>query len=42
VVVQPTPVPTSAAPQQPVPVTIINNSYNAPAPMSGANALFGR
>jgi hypothetical protein len=31
--------PAAAAPQQ---VTIINNYYNSPSPMSGANSLFGR
>ena len=31
-----------AAQPAPQPVTIINNYYNTPAPMSGANALFGR
>ncbi len=33
-----------AAPAPPAaqPVTIINNYYNAPSPMSGANGLFGR
>ena len=30
----------AAAPAQST--TIINNYYNAPAPMSGANSLFGR
>lgn len=38
---QQTPAPQAAtAPAQPT--TIINNYYNAPAPMSGANSLFGR
>jgi hypothetical protein len=31
-----------AAPAQPQQVTIINNYYNAPTPMSSANGLFGR
>jgi hypothetical protein len=30
------------APAQSQPVTIINNYYNSPSPMNGANALFGR
>ncbi len=32
--------PAAAQPQQPI--TIINNYYNTPSPMSGANGLFGR
>jgi uncharacterized protein YcfJ len=43
VVVQPAPAvqaPAQPAPQQPV--TIINNYYNTPSPMSSANGLFGR
>jgi len=31
-----------AAPAQPQQITIINNYYNSPSPMSGANGLFGR
>lgn len=39
--VEPAPAPAAPASQQP-PITIINNYYNAPSPMSSANGLFGR
>jgi hypothetical protein len=42
VVYRTVPAQTPAAPQTSQPTTIINNYYNAPAPMSGANSLFGR
>jgi len=46
IVVQPAPAvqvsAPSAAPAQPQQVTIINNYYNTPTPMTSANGLFGR
>lgn len=43
VVVQPAPAAPTAQPAAPAqPITIINNYYNTPTPMSGANSLFGR
>lgn len=41
--VQTVPAPASPAPAAPPqPITIINNYYNAPSPMSSANGMFGR